>query len=47
MLCIQDPNVGKLAQGMVRKILTKFPAPPHGIKVQPENGLMGRVKVVW
>ncbi|MBA3030659.1 MAG: DUF2196 domain-containing protein [Desulfobacteraceae bacterium] len=46
MLFLQAPNVGKLAQGMVRKILTQFPTPPHGIKVQPENGLVGRVKII-
>ena len=35
---------GELTEGIVRKILTKSPNHPHGIKVQLESGIVGRVK---
>ena len=38
---------GELTHGVVRKILTKSPHHPHGIKVMLENGIVGRVKEVF
>lgn len=35
---------GELTEGIVQKILTKSPNHPHGIKVQLESGIVGRVK---
>lgn len=35
---------GELTEGIVSKILTKSPNHPHGIKVQLESGIVGRVK---
>jgi len=37
---------GELTWGMVKRILTKSPKHPHGIKVLLEDGIVGRVKVV-
>ncbi|MDP5093270.1 MAG: YwbE family protein [Polaribacter sp.] len=37
---------GELTQGVVSKILTKSVNHPHGIKVQLQSGLIGRVKNV-
>ncbi|PQJ76090.1 hypothetical protein BTO13_01960 [Polaribacter gangjinensis] len=37
---------GEITQGVVSKILTKSVNHPHGIKVQLETGLIGRVKNV-
>jgi uncharacterized repeat protein (TIGR03833 family) len=42
----QDQRSGKLTQGVVRDILTKSPAHPHGIKVRLESGQIGRVKQI-
>ncbi|MEN8703336.1 MAG: YwbE family protein [Polaribacter sp.] len=43
---VQKPNQrsGKLTSGIVAKILTKSIQHPHGIKVQLETGIVGRVK---
>ena len=35
---------GELTEGFVKKILTKSPNHPHGIKVMLEDGIVGRVK---
>ena len=35
---------GELTEGVVKKILTKSPTHPHGIKVMLESGTVGRVK---
>ncbi|MFK8061479.1 MAG: YwbE family protein [Polaribacter sp.] len=45
---VQKPNqrTGEVTEGVVAKILTKSPNHPHGIKVQLESGLVGRVKSV-
>jgi uncharacterized repeat protein (TIGR03833 family) len=45
---IQKPHqrTGELTEGVVAKILTKSPNHPHGIKVQLESGIVGRVKNV-
>ena len=40
----KDQRSGKLTEGIVKKILTKSPEHPHGIKVRLENGAVGRVK---
>ncbi len=37
---------GELTDGIVKRILTKSPNHPHGIKVQLETGEVGRVKNV-
>jgi uncharacterized repeat protein (TIGR03833 family) len=42
----QDQRTGKLTQGIVKDILTKSPAHPHGIKVRLTNGQVGRVKEI-
>jgi uncharacterized repeat protein (TIGR03833 family) len=36
-----------LNQGTISKILTKSLSHPHGIKVQLESGLIGRVKNIF
>jgi uncharacterized repeat protein (TIGR03833 family) len=43
---IQKPHQrsGKLTEGVVARLLTKSANHPHGIKVQLESGLVGRVK---
>ena len=40
----KDQRTNKLTNGVVAKILTKSTFHPHGIKVQLESGLVGRVK---
>ncbi|MEN9443699.1 MAG: hypothetical protein RIS47_589 [Bacteroidota bacterium] len=40
----QDQRTGALTEGVVKRILTKSPNHPHGIKVQLETGEVGRVK---
>ena len=40
----QDQATGRLTKGVVKDILTKSAAHPHGIKVRLENGVIGRVK---
>jgi uncharacterized repeat protein (TIGR03833 family) len=42
----QDQRSGDLTNGIVKKILTKSPTHPHGIKVMLETGEVGRVKEV-
>ena len=42
----QDQRSGKLTGGIVKDILTKSPAHPHGIKVRLESGQVGRVKEI-
>jgi len=41
-----DQRSGKLAEGIVKDILTRSAVHPHGIKVRLENGLVGRVKEI-
>lgn len=38
---------GELTQGQVKKILTKSPHHPHGIKVQLDTGEVGRVQKIY
>ena len=40
----QDQRTGKLTNGIVKRILTNSPNHPHGIKVQLNSGIVGRVK---
>jgi uncharacterized repeat protein (TIGR03833 family) len=42
----KDQQSGKLTEGIVKDILTKSPAHPHGIKVRLEDGRVGRVKKI-
>ena len=42
----KDHRSGKLTEGIVKDILTKSPAHPHGIKVRLEGGQVGRVKEI-
>jgi len=37
---------GELTEGLVKRILTKSPTHPHGIKVMLDSGIVGRVKNV-
>jgi uncharacterized repeat protein (TIGR03833 family) len=39
-------RTGELSEGMVKRILTKSPQHPHGIKVMLDSGEVGRVKNV-
>jgi uncharacterized repeat protein (TIGR03833 family) len=41
-----DQRSGKLTEGVVKDILTKSSAHPHGIKVRLESGQIGRVKEI-
>jgi uncharacterized repeat protein (TIGR03833 family) len=41
-----DQQSGKLAEGIVKDILTKSQFHPHGIKVRLESGQVGRVKEI-
>lgn len=45
---VQKPHqrTGELTEGVVKRILTKSPFHPHGIKVMLEDGTVGRVKEV-
>ena len=43
----KDQRSGELTQGIVKKILTKSPNHPHGIKVMLDSGEVGRVKKVY
>ena len=42
----QDQRSGKITQGIVKRILTNSSNHPHGIKVELENGQVGRVKEI-
>jgi uncharacterized repeat protein (TIGR03833 family) len=42
----QDQRSGKITRGIVKRILTKSSDHPHGIKVELENGQIGRVKEI-
>jgi len=39
-------RTGELTSGLVKRLLTKSPTHPHGIKVILESGIVGRVKHV-
>jgi len=40
----QDQRTGNLTAGVVKRLLTKSVNHPHGIKVQLQSGIVGRVK---
>ena len=40
----QDQRSGKLTEGMVKRILTSSSFHPHGIKVELDDGKVGRVQ---
>lgn len=42
----QDQKSGKITSGIVKRILTNSSSHPHGIKVQLEDGSVGRVKEI-
>ncbi|RXK05360.1 YwbE family protein [Halarcobacter bivalviorum] len=42
----KDQRTNKLTQGIVKKLLTNSAYHPHGIKVQLEDGQVGRVKEI-
>src|SRR5689334_1089727 len=42
----QHQRTGQLTTGVVVRILTSSPTHPHGIKVQLEGGIVGRVKEI-
>lgn len=41
-----DQRSGKLTEGIVKRILTNSQNHPHGIKVQLNSGIVGRVKSI-
>jgi uncharacterized repeat protein (TIGR03833 family) len=42
----QDQSSGRLTEGVVKRILTSSSFHPHGIKVELENGKIGRVQKI-
>ncbi len=42
----KDQKSGKLTAGIVKRLLTKSANHPHGIKVELESGIVGRVKEI-
>ena len=42
----KDQRTGDLTEGEVKRILTKSPQHPHGIKVMLDDGQVGRVKEI-
>jgi len=40
----QDQRTGNLTEGIVKRILTSSNVHPHGIKVELDNGKIGRVQ---
>jgi uncharacterized repeat protein (TIGR03833 family) len=42
----KDQKSGKITRGVVKRILTNSSSHPHGIKVQLEDGSVGRVKEI-
>lgn len=41
-----DQRSGKLTEGVVARLLTNSSFHPHGIKVQLEDGQVGRVQLI-
>ena len=46
IICKNDRKSGKITNGIVKKILTKSFSHPYGIKVELQNGEIGRVNKV-
>jgi len=42
----KDQRSGVLTEGIVKRLLTKSPTHPHGIKVELVSGEVGRVKKI-
>lgn len=42
----KDQRTGELTEGEIKRILTKSPNHPHGIKVMLDDGQVGRVKEI-
>lgn len=42
----QDQRTGKVTEGTVKRILTSSQFHPYGIKVELENGRVGRVQKI-
>ena len=42
----QDQYTGSLTEGKVKRILTSSQFHPHGIKIELENGKIGRVQKI-
>ncbi len=42
----QDQRTGNLTEGKVKRILTSSNFHPHGIKVELDNGKIGRVQKI-
>lgn len=42
----QDQRTGKLTEGVVKRILTSSSFHPHGIKVELQDGKIGRVQKI-
>lgn len=42
----RDQRSGTMTRGIVKRLLTKSAAHPHGIKVELESGDIGRVKSI-
>ena len=43
----ENQRTGRLTEGYVKDILTKFPEHQHGIKVRLDTGQVGRVKEIF
>jgi uncharacterized repeat protein (TIGR03833 family) len=43
----KDQRSGTITKGVVKRILTKSSTHPHGIKVQLEDGQVGRIKEIY
>jgi len=43
----KDQSTGRITRGVVKRILTNSSTHPHGIKVQLEDGCVGRVKKIY
>lgn len=43
----EDQPTGKLTRGRVKRILTNSEFHPHGIKVELEDGQVGRIQSVY
>ena len=39
-------RTGELTEGVIARLLTKSSTHPHGIKVELESGIVGRVKEI-
>lgn len=43
----KDQRSGNLTHGFVKRLLTKAPKHTHGIKVELEDGSVGRIKNIF